>query len=158
MGRLGTVGPGIRTNGLPKKEDKSAPNRVKTKPMAIWDPFRVSEPKATIPANSAPTAAAAKKPNTKLPVSLATANPTMAASMIVPSAERLITPARSVMVSPTQAKTTGVAVAMAVERIATSWAAVIMSLSRTRVGLTHLQLLRECACRSGHRLTPTPRA
>ncbi|MFS8862615.1 hypothetical protein NW850_05940 [Synechococcus sp. H55.6] len=40
--------------------------------------------------------------------------------MIVPSAERLITPARSVMVSPTLAKTNGVAVAMAVERMATS--------------------------------------
>jgi hypothetical protein len=57
-------------------------------------------PIATTSATSAPIAAAAAKPTRTLPVDRAAAKPPIAESISVPSAERLITPARSVNVSP----------------------------------------------------------
>ena len=86
--------------------------------MAIWDCFSVNAPKATMKAIAAPTQPAPKKPNNKLLVVLAIANPVIAPIKIVPSADRLITPARSVIVSPRQPKTSGVEVAIAVAKIA----------------------------------------
>jgi hypothetical protein len=64
---------------------------------------------AMINATSAPTAAPAANPQKKLPVTVAAANPTMDERIMLPFKERLITPDRSVRVSPITAKTTGAA-------------------------------------------------
>src|SRR5512143_518721 len=60
-----------------------------------------------ISATRAPTAIAATKPSATLPVVNATAKPAIAASISEPSSERLMTPAFSLIVSPTAANTSG---------------------------------------------------
>jgi hypothetical protein len=59
--------------------------------------------KATRAANSAETAMAARNPSQALPVRKATAKALIADNMMLPSSERLMTPAFSLIVSPTTA-------------------------------------------------------
>ena len=76
------------------------PRLASTKPTATWLSQSVMLEKATMRANVAPTAAAAANPSQVLPLSKATAKPASAESMRLPSIDRLMTPAFSLIVSP----------------------------------------------------------
>jgi hypothetical protein len=60
---------------------------------------------------------AAAKPSKRLPLAKATAKPVIADRRIVPSRERLTTPAFSVSVSPSAAKTSGTELATTEEMV-----------------------------------------
>ncbi len=86
-------------------------SNASTKPTATWLTRSSMLAHATRAATAPPTMAAATNPTHHWPVSKPAANPARADSMRLPSSERLMTPDRSVTVSPMTAKISGVAAA-----------------------------------------------
>ena len=96
-------------NGLPRKYERSRVTSANTKPTATCDCFSVMDETATISATAAPMPAPVRKPSRMLSVLTATAKPPIADRRMVPFMDRLVTPARSEMVSPMTANSRGAA-------------------------------------------------